>query len=148
VPISYRVDRALRLVFSRAWGVVTDGEMLSHSAALRADPRFEPDFNHWLDADDVSDLRLTSEAVRRLAIQTPFGPGSRRAVVASADFVFGMSRMFQLMRDDNPGQLSVFRDAPSAHAFLALPAHVDLAALRGPEADRVFSQPDSGSGPT
>lgn len=139
MPISYRVDTSLRLVFSRAWGVVTDGEMLSHSLALRADPRFEPDFKHWLDAGAVTDLQLTSEVVRRLAAQTPFGPGSRRAVVASADFVFGMSRMFQLLRDDTPGQLSVFRDPASAHAFLELPPKATLPALRQPEPDHVFA---------
>ena len=40
MPGSYLIDVANGIVFTRAWGVLADDEIIAHAQTLRADPRF------------------------------------------------------------------------------------------------------------
>jgi hypothetical protein len=66
---------------------------------------------------------------------TPFGAGARRAIVVGSDVVYGMARMYQILRDTAPDHLEVFRDLASNVAWLGLTeaatdVQVLLAAIR------------------
>ena len=43
MPVTYRIDKALHLVYVRWEGSVTTGEATEHATALRTDPDFAPD---------------------------------------------------------------------------------------------------------
>jgi hypothetical protein len=71
MPASYLIDPARGVVFSRAWGVLTDEEILAHGRVLRADARLTPGFRQLADFRDVTTLGVTSEGVRRAAQNNP-----------------------------------------------------------------------------
>jgi hypothetical protein len=122
MPASYRLDLANRVVWSRAWGVVTDEELDAHSRALLTDPRFEPSFRQLQDLTDVTDPRVTPAGLLLLAQINPFGKHARRAALAASDVVFGLARMHEQLRNESGDELRVFRDRADALAWLGLPA--------------------------
>lgn len=122
MPATYRLDPGYRLVWSRAWGVVTDDELQAHSRALAADPRFEPSFRQLQDLTDVGEPRVTLEGLRVVAQINPFGENARRAVLVATDFTFGLARMHEMLRGEARDELQVFRDRAAALEWLGLPS--------------------------
>lgn len=121
MPATYRLDLPNRVVWSRAWGVVTDDELDAHSRTLRMDPRFAPSFRQFQDLTDVSEPRVTPAGLVLLVQVNPFGPKSRRAVVVSTDVMFGLARMHEQLRHGAGDELQVFRDRAAALEWLGLP---------------------------
>ena len=121
--ISFVYDRAKRRRTAVFSGVVGDAELLAAYSGLLA----QSDYDYA--ADDLVDLR----AVTHLGV-TPAGLGelmtmfapidgmnvrTRLALVAPADDVFGVSRMYQMLRGDaTPEEIAVFREMPKAIAWL------------------------------
>lgn len=120
MPCSYTIDLARSLVLSRGWGVLTDGELLAHVRALTVDPRFVRHFHQLADLRDVTDVEVTASTVREMARLNPYGDGSRRAVVVTSDVLFGMARMYQILRDEPTDQLEIFRKLDDALRWLGI----------------------------
>jgi len=120
VPHVQMIDAALRLVLVRAWGTVSDEELAEHARALRADPRFRPDFRQLGDLRGITTLDATRAGIRQLAELSPFGAGARRAIVVGSEVAFGMARMYELMRGEGQDEVEVFRDLPAALDWLGI----------------------------
>ena len=118
MPGGYVIDQTRSMVLSRAWGVLEDSELLAHVRALAADPSFAPHLNQIADFGDVTEFQETSAVIRELVTLSPFGTGSRRAIVMRADVGFGLARMFEIMRDPSPDEIHVFRDLDAALQWL------------------------------
>jgi hypothetical protein len=121
MPLEYRIEIALRTLFTTAFGALTDEDVHRHVEDLRNEPDFRPDFNQLFDGRDVTRLELSGACVREIATARMFGEGSLRAIVVGMDLGFGMARMFELLRDDAPEQIRVFRNIDDARAWLGLP---------------------------
>ena len=117
MPADNRVDRSKRVVYSRAWGVLTDQDLADNRAALFLDPVFEPSFARLYDLTDVTEFKVTSAALLRLSLTSPFAPTARRAVVVSSDAAFGMVRKYSIL-SGREEVIQVFRDRPSAVQWL------------------------------
>ena len=116
----YRIDSERRVIFSSATGVLTDEDLHEHQAQLLADPFFDPGFDQLWDFTRVSAVEVSPEALRHLAHSRSYKASARRAVVAPDDLRFGMGRMFQLLHDEAPEELRVFRSLDEARRWLAL----------------------------
>jgi len=138
MPVSYLIDQARGVVFSRAWGVVTDEEVLAHAKVLRADARLIPALRQVADFRHVTKLGVTSEGVRRVARNNPFGPDARRSFVAPLDETVGMLRMFGIYMDADTSQFRIFRTLEPAMEWVGLdPA----TAWPGEPPDATFGKP-------
>jgi hypothetical protein len=120
MPCAYTIDLARSLVLSRGWGEVTDRELLAHVRALTADPRFARSFHQFIDLRDVTDVQITASTIREMVKLNPFGAGARRAVVVTSDVVFGMARMYQILRDESPDEFEIFRKLDDALRWLEI----------------------------
>ncbi len=109
MPGSYLIDAARGLVFTRAWGVLADDEIIAHARELRADPRFKPTFRQICTFLETTKIILTSEAIRSVANNNPFPRDARRAFVVTTDEAYGLARMFMLYLDADPRQFEIFR---------------------------------------
>lgn len=118
MPGSYTIFPESRLVYSRAWDVLTPAVLLAHSRALAGDPRFQPSFAQLSDLRDVTEVTVSGEDIREAAEASPFGAGARRAIIVSSDLIFGMTRMYEALRENVSEDLMVFRDVPSALHWL------------------------------
>jgi hypothetical protein len=121
-PLSYRIDREARIVFTAPVGEpVTFARVRLYQLALAADPAFDPTFGQLLDFTDASEIIVSADDVRLLATHSVFRAGSRRALVASGLRVFGFARMFQALTDGLGPDLRVFKDRAAAMEWLGLP---------------------------
>jgi hypothetical protein len=124
MPTFYKIDKERRLVMSTYSGVLTAADALGHQKNLLDDPDFDPSFSQLFDVTHVTDVRLTTEDVRRLAQRTVFSPDSRRAILVSNDLQFGLSRMFGVFRE-NMGEkgIRVFRNLEEALEWVLGKSH-------------------------
>jgi hypothetical protein len=115
----YAIDVERALVLTRGWDVLTDDDVHIHASTLARDPRFHPRFAQLADLRDVTRIDVTPAGVRKLAALNPFGDGSQRAIVASMDVVFGISRMYESLSEKPDQKVRVFRDLDLALDWLA-----------------------------
>ncbi|HXY68777.1 MAG TPA: hypothetical protein VEH62_04975 [Gemmatimonadales bacterium] len=120
MPAEYRIDRSKRTVYSRAWGILMDQDLIDARSALFADPAFAPEFDQLYDFTEVAEVRVTSPVLLQLALSSRFSPTSRRAVVVSSDVAYGMARMYAIL-SGREETIQVFRDRAAAVAWLEAP---------------------------
>jgi hypothetical protein len=101
-------------------GAVTEEEVDDHNQRLGDDPQFQPDFRQLVDLRAQTEILYDSEMVRDTSRKHVFSPGTRRALVASTDAVFGMARMFALQSETAGQTIQVFRDMREAEGWLDL----------------------------
>ena len=121
MPAEYRIDVERGLVLSRAWGVLTDHELLEHLRTVGADPDFYPALNQIFDFREVTISRVTATGIKQLAQHNVFRSGSRRVftVLQGALVIFGSLRMFELLTEATPDELRVqFGDLPGAERWV------------------------------
>ena len=121
MPASYRIDTELGIVFSFGTGTVTDEDLLNHQESVGRDPLFHPGMSQLLDGRGVTDVKVTPQGVRSLISVNLYGKGSKRALVAPNDIIFGMARMYELSRIDAEDEFRVFRSIDQAREWLGLP---------------------------
>lgn len=119
MPATYFIDRQRGIVFSIVEGVVTDKDLIEHEECLRHDPDFEPSFNQLVDCRNITQVKVTSEAIWVLAKMLLYSSGSRRATVVNSDLLYGLARMYQILRD-NAEEIRVFRDMAEAQRWLGI----------------------------
>jgi hypothetical protein len=126
MPMSYEVDGERSLVRCRTWGRLTNEELREHYRAMGADPSFRPSFRQLGDLRDVDVGLLDAGVVREVAASRVFAPGVRRALVASTDHAYGLSRIFAAYAETGLQEVKVFRDMASAERWLDQEdSHVD-----------------------
>jgi hypothetical protein len=120
MPASYRIDIDRRIILSTGTGKLTDDDLREHQRAVLADPDFDPTLNQLWDLQQVETLDISNAALRDLASSRSYAAGTKRAVVAPRDVLYGTARMFQTLHDEAPEDVRVFRDADEAKAWLGI----------------------------
>ena len=128
MPSAYVIDASRHLCLSRSWGVVTGEEILTLIQATVSDPQFRPDFAQLVDMREVTTVDVTTDFVRLFVAKSTFGAGSRRALVAGSDVVYGMARIYGTLLDGRPAEFQIFRDLQLALDWLGFAG--DSAELR------------------
>ena len=113
MPFSQQIDRAEGVIYTRAWGVLTDEDLSGIHVAMMAEPAYKPELARLYDLSEVTGLPVSSRAILRQSLATAEAPNTRRAIVVPSDEAYGMARMFAILsgRDE---LIQVFRDRPSA----------------------------------
>jgi len=121
MPVDYTIDKSQRMVFSKAYGILMDQDIISHQEMLRDDPEFDPGFSQLADCTGVTKADdLSTDAIYELARRNLFGAESKRAFVAPQKLVYGLIRMFQILTEDYPDELLVCKDLTEARKYLKL----------------------------
>ena len=124
MPVKYRIDKLVVIVYAEARGRLTDVEALGYQRDVKADPRFNPAYREFLDCSEVRVFEVTPQGLRILASGSPWKDGAKRAFVAHADHAFGMLRMYQSLLDPRVQEVAVFRTASEARRWLELDEEV------------------------
>jgi hypothetical protein len=118
MPVSYVIDKENRLVISTATGVVTSEEIQGFRRQILQDPDFDPTFSQLGDLS-LATLDLDADEVKVLAEGSVFSLTSRRALVGTSLEVYGLARMFEIVRGLRGDQaIRVFRTRDDALAWL------------------------------
>jgi hypothetical protein len=115
---TYRLDPDRGLVLVTLEGPVTCADLDAFRARLRQDPGYDPTWPALVDASALNPAGLTTNALRARAAEIRPSP-VRVAIVAPADVVFGLARMYQMMSEGRGNHIEVFRGMDEALAWLA-----------------------------
>ncbi len=119
MPAFYKIDKGRRLVLSSATGVLTAEDMWTHQKQLASDKDFDSGFSQLLDFTGVTEIGFKVDDVRSLAERNVFSPRSRRAFIVNRDVLYGLARMYELLREGRgDDEIQVFRDRDEALAWL------------------------------
>ena len=119
MPAEYTIDKQRRIILSRIYGEISDEEILQHRAELQSDPNFKPEFDQLNDYSEYTG-NVSADTLRKMANTRSFEEGSRRALVVSSKFTFGMGRMYQLSIRDPGEDFQVFHELKLAREWLGL----------------------------
>jgi hypothetical protein len=120
MPVTYTVDPVLRIVRTRAEGVLTEPETTDLYRRIREDPAFHPTFSQLCDLTVVDEIQTSAPFLRELARQSIFAPGARRAFVTSQLFHYGLARMLQSFCELEGSEIGVFKSLAEAEQWLGL----------------------------
>lgn len=120
MPVSYSVNPVLRMVFTRAEGILTEPETTDLYRKIKADPAFDPGFSQLCDLTVVEEIQTSAPFLRELARQSIFAHGARRAFVTSQLFHFGLARMLQSFCELEGTEIGVFKSMAEAEEWLGL----------------------------
>jgi len=119
MPSSYVIDKERKLVITTAWGDCNTDDVLEFRKQVLKDRDFDPSFSQLADLTGVTRVDVSPDEVRMLAAKSPFSPQSRRALVAENQMVFGISKMFGILRNLRGEKLiRVFRTRSEALDWL------------------------------
>lgn len=134
MPIDYSVDREHDLLVCIASGTVTNQAILSLARGLVDSPTYRTGMNGLVDLRPIEDLVVDADAIGdvvELATRMEHRfEGSRWAVIADRDALFGLTRWYELRREAQAYDVKGFRDAPEAYAWLGLPEDYDPPAVQ------------------
>jgi hypothetical protein len=127
MSITYKIDGNRRIVFTAMAGALSFRQLVAQAVALQSDPRFHSSFCELVDVRGVTESDLSFREMVELA-QTidPFSPAARRAIVAGSELMYGTSRMYQSILDDE-SNIQVFRTMEEARKWLDITSDSDLA---------------------
>jgi len=127
MSITYKIDGNRRIVFTAMAGALSFRQLVAQAVALQSDPRFHSSFCELVDVRGVTESDLSFREMVELA-QTidPFSPAARRAIVAGNELMYGTSRMYQSILDDE-SNIQVFRTMEEAREWLDITSDSDLA---------------------
>ncbi len=119
MPADYQIDKTQDLVLSRAWGALNRADLIGHGERLRGDPGFKPHYRQLWDFTEITKSELSYTELAAMAKISVFAPTTRRAMLAPVDVVFGMARMFQMLREsEGETGIRVFRKRSEALRWL------------------------------
>ena len=119
MPSSYVIDKERKLVITTAWGDCNAEDVLEFRKQVLRDSDFDPSFSQLADFTGVTKVDVSPDEVRMLATKSPFSTQSRRALVADNQVIFGLSKMFGILRNLRGEKLiRVFRSRSEALDWL------------------------------
>ena len=121
MPADYKIDKSQRMVFSIAYGNLTDQDVYAHLEKLRNDPDLDPSFSQLIDCTNVTHIDdLSTEGIYALSEKDPFSLGSRRAIVAPYNPELNTLRIYELLTTVHSDVVVVFKEMEEAYEFLNL----------------------------
>jgi hypothetical protein len=119
VPISYKIDGGLCV--TTVAGEADLADVRAYLSARENDPARGGVIGTLIDVRGVTTL-LSADDLRAIAKQrkqeTDTSPGTRTAMLAGSDVVFGILRMYEAFTDGSNAAIRVFRDEGEARAWL------------------------------
>jgi len=121
LPRDLKIDPRLKLVFSIYYGELEDSDLSEQRFQISNHPDFRPDFSYILDFTGVTKLKVSTAAVRDCATSPSlFVRDAVRVMVAPAEAVFGLSRMYQMLAEETRPNLQIVRTLEEAYRILGI----------------------------
>ena len=92
---------------------------MQHARTIRAHAHFDPSFSEIVDLRGVTELRASTETLRRVAgEESLFHRQSKHVVIAAPGLIFRLARIFQGMAEETRPKLKVVRTPEEAFDYL------------------------------
>ena len=123
MPISYTIKKEQGIIVSKHEGNISDRELVDVYKALFQDPSLRKGYRKLVDLRSSKSTERSMAALIEVAdMVKQYYSGStettKTAIVASHDLYFGLARTYELISDEYPDEIMVFRDVDKALEWL------------------------------
>ena len=118
MPLTYTVDRGLKIVIARGEGVLSEEDLRTSWERMQSDPAFNPSFAQLFDLSDVTAVAVSVPAMARIAGSSTAGPAARRAFVGINDVQYECAQRFATLSEPHHRAVHAFRDRAIAEAWV------------------------------
>ena len=123
MPVSFEIHTDQGFFVSTWGGEIMDSDLQSSYETLFRDKAFKPGLNEIADMSDADMKGVTSNGLQTLSwmVRQRLGDkcaGFKTAIIAPEDLSFGLSRMYEMLSDDSPESVKVFRERDEAWAWI------------------------------
>ena len=109
MPLTYTIDRSLKIVIARASGVLSEEDLRGSREQIQSDPAYHPSFAQLFDLSDVTDIEVSIPVMARIAGSSAVAPNARQAFVGVNDIQYEMARTFATLRRSSlPDEKAIF----------------------------------------
>ena len=125
MPIVYSIRHGEGLVVSRHIGAVCDQELIDSYRELFNQPDYDPCYNKLVDLRETDCMERSVKSLECMADLVKIGHACsmkrcKAAIVAPHDLSYGLARVFQVLVEDTPEEVRVFRELPKALDWLGI----------------------------
>ena len=117
MPFSFHPDERTGILHTRAFGTITDAEMVDLLDRLSHEPSFVTGWPTISDCSAVTAVLISSSLIESFA-KSARTRHNLAAIIAPNPVVFGLSRMYQIFSDPADKRIHVFSNAREAKAWL------------------------------
>src|SRR5262245_58655947 len=118
VSVTYQIDPVRHRIYITMADRVDGAEVLQAQRRMAAEPAFDPTLARLIDLTAVAVFDVSADVVRTLAAQSVTAHDTRRAIVAKQALLVGLSRMFQILNEEKPGEVRIFEQVEAAERWL------------------------------
>jgi len=122
MPISYQIELARELIRTKGTGSVTSEEVADHLRQLQTDPQFQRPLNVLLDltaCTSLPDRNQLDEVANQLKSLGGRDRFQRCAILVSRTALYGMTRMFEVLAEEQFAATHIFQTEREAEAWLS-----------------------------
>ena len=117
MPFSFHPDERTGIFHIRAFGTITDAELVDLWDRLSHEPPFVTGWPILSDCSAVTAVLVSASLIESLA-KTARTRHNLAAIIAPNPVVFGLSRMYQIFSDPADKRIRVFSNAHEARVWL------------------------------
>jgi hypothetical protein len=116
--VGFTIYAELRLVYVVVGKKLSAEKLKGYAAAIRADPRFDPNFSELVDLTDVEEITITPADALNLADEIdPYSIRAKRAFVTRTSMQMHVARMHQLLQADK-SNIEIFSSVAEARNWI------------------------------
>lgn len=121
MPIAVQIDRTAGMIFSTLSGEINEHDFRAAIEELPKQHGFNPAFAHIIDCSKVTASKIPTAFFRDLAHRPSlFSCDAVQVVVAPQDYIFGLARMVQILREQRLSNIQVVRTLDEALEMLKI----------------------------
>ena len=126
MPIIFTVNIKSGYFISKYVGKVSKDEIIDLYTSFFEDGGWIPGLNELVDHSELDGSNLTGDGLRTIAMYANNFykqhniPNVKTAIFAPKDLPFGLSRIYNVMTDDSPEEVGVFREMQEAKSWLGI----------------------------
>ncbi len=124
MPLKYKIIPELKIVYVRGTEKVTTDDIMTEGARMFAENEWANGFNILCDYREITDFNLKTEDIEKIVDQDKNNEllfdKSKCAIVAGSDLIFGISRMWEILSEDNKIMTMIFRNIEDALKWLGI----------------------------
>lgn len=125
MAIKYQIDQQMGVIYIDLAGNVYDDEFSTALNQALHDPEYQIGLSSLIDFRNVERFGVSTNTIRDAVTTVAktmngFRYPWKTAIVAPMDLVYGLSRMYQILREGSMEEIGVFRDLQDARQWLGI----------------------------
>ncbi len=119
----YRIHKELGFLVTTWTGKVTNEDLINSYTRIFTDKNWSNQYNELADFREADAAKVTNNGLRKLVeLAVKYEGDKKSAILVSHDLTYGLARMYEILSEQSPETVQVFRSAEKALNWLDAPS--------------------------